>query len=54
MAISEIVSIILILMVFFSGFIPIVMGIIYYARENRRLDREEKENAGKAASHQGI
>lgn len=47
---SEVVSIVLILMVFFSGFIPIVMGIIYYARENRRLDREERERAEKAAS----
>lgn len=54
MATSEIVSIILILMVFFSGFVPIVMGIIYYARDNRRLDREEGERVRKAASQQGI
>ena len=46
---SEIVSIVLILMVFFSGFVPIVMGIIYYARENRRLDREEKQKRETAA-----
>lgn len=39
----EIISIIAIMMVFLSGFIPLVMGIVYYARENRRLDREEKE-----------
>jgi hypothetical protein len=50
MAVTEIISIILILMVFLSGFIPIVMGIVYYARENRRLDREEREKASKAAS----
>ena len=53
MTTGEIVSIVLILMVFFSGFIPIVMGIVYYARENRRLDREEKERS-RAASHHGV
>lgn len=54
MELSEIVSIVLILMVFISGFIPIVMGIVYYARENRRLDREEREKAAKAASGQAV
>lgn len=52
MTTREVIEIILIFIVFFSGFIPIVMGIIYYARENRRLDREEKERAAKAASRQ--
>ncbi|MEO5600613.1 MAG: hypothetical protein ABIR06_06785 [Cyclobacteriaceae bacterium] len=50
MAINEVISIILILVIFLTGFVPIVMGIIYYTRENRRLDGEEKE-AKKAASH---
>lgn len=29
-----------------------VMGIVYYARENRRLDREYRERVEKAAGHQ--
>lgn len=48
---NEVLSIIMIAGIFLAGFIPIVMGIIYYTRENRRLDREEKE-AEKAATHQ--
>jgi hypothetical protein len=40
---TEILSIIAISVIFLSGIIPLVMGIVYYARENRRLDREEKE-----------
>lgn len=51
MTAREIVEIILILVILLSGIIPIVMGIIYYTKENRRLDREGK-NAEKAASHQ--
>ena len=43
MATNEVISIVLILVIFLSGFVPIVMGIIYYTRENRRLDREERE-----------
>jgi hypothetical protein len=52
MSAREILEIVLIMIIFLSGFIPIVMGIIYYTRENRRLDREEKEKAAKAGSHQ--
>ena len=48
---NELFSIIVISVIFLSGIVPVVMGIIYYARENRRLDKEEKENAAKAASH---
>ena len=51
MTATEIVEIILILVILLSGIIPLVMGIIYYTRENRRLDREEKD-APKAASRQ--
>ena len=51
MTTREIIEIVLILIIFLSGFIPIVMGIIYYARENRRIDREEREKAAKAASN---
>lgn len=39
----DVISIILIVVLFLSGFIPLVMGIVYFARENRRLDREERE-----------
>jgi hypothetical protein len=35
--------------IFLTGFIPIVMGIIDYSKENRRLDRKAK-NAEKVAS----
>ena len=48
---NEILSIIAITAIFLAGIVPVVMGIIYYARENKRLDREEKE-AERAASHQ--
>jgi len=51
MTVREIVGIIMIFIVFLSGFIPIVMGIIYYARENNRLDKEEREKAARSASH---
>ena len=51
--IKELISIIMIFIIFLSGFVPIVMGIIYYTRENRRLDREEKERGAKAASQMG-
>lgn len=51
MTAREIVEIILILVILLSGIIPIVMGIIYYTRENRRLDREEKD-AQKAGARQ--
>lgn len=51
MTATEIVEIILILVILLSGIIPLVMGIIYYTRENRRLDREEKD-AQKAVSRQ--
>jgi len=50
MTTREIVEIVLIFIIFLSGFIPICMGI----RENRRLDREEKERAAKAASQRTI
>ena len=29
--------------IFLAVFIPLLMGLIYYIRENRRLDREERE-----------
>jgi len=54
MTIIEIIEIILILVILLSGLIPLVMGIIYYARENRRLDNEEREKAQKSASHSAI
>lgn len=54
MAIKEIIEIILILIILLSGLIPIVMGIVYYARENRRLDREEEERVSNTTSHQGV
>jgi hypothetical protein len=54
MTAREILEIVLILVIFLSAIVPMVMGIIYYTRENRRLDREEREKAGKPASHQGI
>lgn len=48
----DIISIFLILILFLSGFVPLVMGIVYYARENRRMDREEKEKEeAKAAAN---
>jgi len=50
MTVSEIISVILILIVFLSGFIPIVMGIVYYSRENRRLDRAEREKIEQTVS----
>jgi hypothetical protein len=53
MTTREIFEIVLMCIIFLSGFIPIVMGIIYYARENRRLDREEKEKR-EAAARQGV
>lgn len=51
---NELLSIIAISAIFLAGIIPVVMGIIYYARENRRIDREEREKAAKAASHQSL
>ncbi len=51
MTTNDILSIIAITGIFLAGIIPLVMGIIYYTRENRRLDREEKD-AQKAASRQ--
>ena len=51
MHVSEIVKIALILMVFFSGFIPIVMGIVYYFRENRRYSREARQREKTAAEN---
>jgi cell division protein FtsL len=51
MTATEILSVVLIIVILLAGIIPMVMGIIYYTKENRRLDREEK-NARKAASHQ--
>ena len=54
MTTAEIVSIILVLMLFLSGFIPIVMGIIYYARDNQRLDKEYKEKLRRGASRQSV
>ena len=50
MTTNDILAYIAITGIFLAGFIPIVMGIIYYTRENRRLDQEEKE-AKKAAAH---
>lgn len=50
---NEVLSIIVISVIFLSGIIPVIMGIIYYARDNRRMDRERKDKARKAASHQG-
>jgi hypothetical protein len=54
MSTEDILSYIVIIGIFLAGFVPIVMGIIYYTRENRRLDREEKEKASKAPSHQTV
>lgn len=51
MKLNETIQIILILMLFLTLFIPLVMGIIYYARENRRLDKEARRSAEKAAAH---
>ena len=51
---TEILEIVLILVILIPGIITMVMGIIYYTRENRRLDREEKEKAQNSASHQSI
>ena len=50
---NELLTIIVISVIFLSGIIPVVMGIIYYARDNRRMDLEERAKAEKAASHQG-
>ena len=52
MTAREIFEIVLIMLIYLSGIIPMIMGIIYYTRENRRLDREEREKAQKPASHQ--
>lgn len=41
----EIITIIAIMIVFLPIFTALVMGIVYYARENRRLDREERSKA---------
>lgn len=51
---NEILSIIVISVIFLSGIIPVIMGIIYYARDNRRLDLEERAKARKTASHSGV
>jgi hypothetical protein len=52
MELSETIQIILILMLFLTLFVPVVMGIIYYARENRRLDREARQRGEKAAAQE--
>ncbi len=54
MTTREIIEIILIIIIFLSGFIPIVMGIVDSVRENRRLDQKEKDSAAKAALHQSV
>ncbi len=36
--------------IFLAVFIPLLMGLIYYIRENRRLDREEREKTAGAGS----
>lgn len=54
MTVREIIEIVLMLIIFFSGFVPLVLGIIYYARENRRMDREAREESIKAASPRGF
>ncbi len=51
MKLYDIISYVAMTGIFLAGFVPIVMGIIYYTRENRRLDRESKD-AEKAAAHQ--
>lgn len=50
---KDILGLVIIAGVFLAVFVPLVMGIVYYTRENRRLDREERENARKAASPPG-
>ncbi|MEX1239667.1 MAG: hypothetical protein WEB30_08115 [Cyclobacteriaceae bacterium] len=51
---KEVLGLIIVAGVFLAGFIPMVMGIIYYTRENRRLDREERQRARKTASEAGV
>ena len=51
MSSNDVLGLIIIAGVFLAGFVPLVMGIIYYMRENQRLDREDREKAQKAASH---
>lgn len=50
----QIIEIVLILVIFLSGFIPILMGIVHYAREIKRIDREKEEKRAKAASHHSM
>lgn len=50
MTTNDILTLIPVIVIFLSVIIPLVMGIVYYTRENRRLDREERERAQKAAS----
>lgn len=51
MTTNEILTLIPVVVIFLSLFIPLVMGIVYYTRENRRLDREERARTRKTASH---
>ncbi len=48
MTAQDIFSLVILAGVFLAAFVPLLMGLIYYIRENRRLDREERENAAKA------
>lgn len=48
---NEIISSIAISVIFLAGLIPLILGIIDYAKENKRQD-EERKSAEKSASHQ--
>jgi succinate-acetate transporter protein len=42
----DVISYIVIAGVFLGGMIPLVAGIISYAKENKRLDREKRARSG--------
>lgn len=53
MSTDEIWGLIIFAGVFLSGMIPLIMLLVYFIRDNRRMDEEERQKAAKRASGHG-